>query len=235
MSRILDLEITCPECGTEFEASGHTIVDAADSTDNNVLQELQEGSINIARCPNCKASGLIPVPVLLHEPVRELLLAFVPNAEEMNEEDISSLIGPMLESFISSIPEEKQGDYLFEPVVTDDPMALVMAARGETLEEEEFEYDDDDDEYENDDGEELTEEELAEVQARQQLLQQLLSVDPLDSLTRISLLRQNQQIVDDMLVQLVSIVSDQARNIQPEAIPILNKILNEIEVFLASR
>jgi hypothetical protein len=47
-------------------------------------------------------------------------------------------------------------------------------------------------------------------------------------------LRENKDIVDDMLSQLIGIVTDQAQTIQPEAVPVLNKIMNEVEVFRAS-
>jgi hypothetical protein len=232
MSRVLDLEITCPECGTVFQASGHTVIDSADEADAEAFWALKEGSINIAHCPKCSASGFIPVPLVLHESEREMVLAFVPNAEEMSEETIGSMIGPILEGFLSSVPEEKQADYMFEPIVTDDPMALVMAARGESLED--YEYDEEDDDEDDEEEEELTEEEMREIQARQALLQDLLQVPVADSLSRITMLRNNQTIVDDMLVQLIGIVTEQARAIQPDALQSLNKIMNEIEVFMAS-
>jgi DNA-binding TFAR19-related protein (PDSD5 family) len=235
MSKVLELQITCPQCSNEFEAKGHTLVDAADEADAEVRWELQEGSINMAQCPKCGANGLIPVPVILHEPEREILIAFVPNADAMDESTIGQIIGPMLESFISSVPEERQADYLYQPIVTDDPMALVMAARGESLDDEYEEegFEDDDEEFDDED-EELTEEELAEIQARQLLLQNMLSLHPSDSLGRIGLMRDNRAIIDDMLVQLIGMVTQQAQSIQPEMVPVLNKITNEIEVFIAS-
>ncbi len=233
MSKVLELQITCPRCNTEFESQGHTLVDFADEADSEVIYELQEGSINLARCPNCGASGLIPVPVILNHPERELLLAFVPNANEMNEEQVTGVVGPMLESYISTIPAERQADYMFEPVVTDDPMALVMAARGESLDEE---FTDEDENYEGgEEDEELSPEDMAAIQERQQLLQNLLMVDPNDSLGRISLLRNYGSIVDDLFTQLLDLVTDQAHKLQPEAVPVLNKIRNEVEVFLASK
>jgi ribosomal protein S27AE len=236
MSRVVDLDITCPRCGTAFSAQGHTLVDSSDEADAEVFYELQQGSINIARCPNCSASGLIPIPVILHHPEGELLLAFVPGAEQMSEEQVNGVVGPMFEGFISAVPPEKQAEYLFEPIVTDDPMALVMAARGENLDEnyeesgegEEFgEFEDDEDE--------LSPEEMQQIQVRQELLQKLLTHGgAMDSLTRIGILRENKDIVDDMLSQLIGIVTDQAQTIQPEAVPVLNKIMNEVEVFRAS-
>src|SRR5689334_22854316 len=121
MSQSLELQLTCPQCGTEFETTGHTLVDAADEADAEVLWELQNGSLNVAKCPKCEASGFIPVPVVLHDPEREMLLAFVPNAQEMDEQSLGEMIGPVLQAFISAVPEEKQAEYLFHPIVTDDP------------------------------------------------------------------------------------------------------------------
>jgi|GEM_PF-1757926 len=237
MSRVVDLDITCPRCGTAFSAHGHTLVDSSDEADTEVFYELQQGSINIARCPNCSASGLIPIPVILHHPEGELLLAFVPGAEQMSEEQVNSVVGPMLEGFINSVPPENQAEYLFEPIVTDDPMALVMASRGENLEENYEESGEGEElgEFEDDEEDELSPEEMQQIQVRQELLQRLLSHGgPMDSLTRIGILRENKDIVDDMLTQLIGIVTDQAQTIQPEAVSVLNKIMNEVEVFRAS-
>jgi len=230
MAQSFEIQITCPRCGTEFETTGHTLVDMADEADAEVLWQLQNGSLNNAVCPNCQNSGLVPVPVVLHDPEREMLLAFVPNAQELDEQTLGELIGPVLQTFITSVPEEKQADYLFEPIVTDEPAALQAAARGE-LEGQDF--DEEDEEYEDDEEvEELSPEEQRQMAQRVELLQSLFESP--DSLQRISTLRQYKFLVDDFFQQMVEVLMQQAQQAQPEVVPQLQKIMNEVEVFRAS-
>lgn len=231
MSQILDLQITCPRCGTEFEAKGHTIVDTANEADAEALWQLQNGSLNMAECPNCKASGLLPIPVLYHDAASEMVLGFVPGSIDMNEEEMSNTLGAVLQNFIEGIPEEKQADYLYHLIVTDDQEALIAAARGEIsrdqlLEHAELEEDEDGEEVE------LTPEEQAEMNRRVELIQQLFETT--DSLQRIGLLRQNKHVVDDIFQEMLAVIVMQAEQSQPDLMPLLQKLTNEVEVFRAS-
>ena len=238
MAQSFELQLTCPQCGTEFETTGHTLVDASDEADSEVLWQLQNGSLNIATCPKCEAKGLIPVPVVFHDAAQEMVLAFVPNAQEMDEQSLGQMIGPVLQAFISSVPEEKQADYLFHPIVTDDPAALQAAARGELSSEEfvEGEEDYEDEDYEDEEGgeeeEELSPEEQRQMQQRVELLQFLFESP--DSLQRISTLRQYKHLVDDLFQQMIAVLLQQAQQTQPEIVSSLQKIMNEVEVFRAS-
>ncbi len=232
MSQTFELQLTCPRCGTEFETTGHTLVDTTDEADAEVLWQLQNGTLNVATCPNCSAAGLVPVPVLLHDAERELLLAMVPSAQEMDEETLAQTVGPILQSFISSVPEEQQAEYLFHPIVTDDPAAIQAAARGELMPEP---YDEDEEYDDADDGEEEAEvspEEQLEMQKRIELLQFLFEQP--DSLQRITTLRQYKHIVDDLFQEMIGVLMQQAQMNQPEVVPVLQKIMNEVEVFRAS-
>jgi hypothetical protein len=132
------------------------------------------------------------------------------------------------------VPEEQQADYLFHPIVTDDHAALQAAARGELLadsyaNDEEF---DDDDEEDDEDDHELTPEEQRQMAQRVELLQALFESP--DSLQRISTLRQYKFLIDDLFQQMIEILLQQALQNQPEIVPALQKIMNEVEVFRAS-
>jgi hypothetical protein len=177
---------------------------------------------------------LVPVPVVFHDPDRELVLAFVPNAQEMDEQSLGQVIGPVLQSFITSVPEERQAEYLFHPIVTDDHAALQAAARGELLSDSYAadDEDDQDDEDDEDDDHELSPEEQRQMSQRVELLQTLFESP--DSLQRISTLRQYKFLVDDLFQQMIEILLQQALQNQPEIVPALQKIMNEVEVFQAS-
>lgn len=235
MAQTVELSITCPRCNTEFEANGYTLIDAGDEADAEALWQVQNASFNTAQCPNCGAAGLIPIPLLFHDPEAQLLLCFVPGAEQYSEEQITQLIGPLLQEFIDSMPaDDEQFEYLFHPIVTDDPAALVAAARGEVVtgDDGELYIEEEEGEEGDEEGEELSPEEQLAVNQRVQLLQSLFEAE--DSIQRITLLRDNRAMVDDLFEEMMETVLYQAQANQPEMVPELTKFRNEIQVFRAS-
>lgn len=237
MSQALELSLTCPQCNTEFSHPAHTVVDMADEADSEALWQLQNGSLNKVACPNCQAGGIIPVPVVLNVPEKQLLLVFAPGASQMDENQLSDVIGPVLQPFLSALPEEKQAEYMFRPVITDDPAALQQAALGQLSGEDiigddaDFEDEDEDDDDLSEE-EELSPEEQQDLSARMGLLQQLFTAQ--DSLERISVMRSQAGLVDELYLEVIALVTEQAEQAQPELIPTLQKMMNEAEVFIAS-
>jgi len=200
--------------------------------DSEVLWQLQNGSLNKVECPKCGALGFIPVPVALNVPEQELMLVYVPNVQQLDEQQLGEAIGPIIEEFIVNLPEERQSDYMLQPVVTDELETLQAASRGEVLDdglEDGEEYDDEDF---DEDGEELTEEEAQALMERRELLQQLFQ--GADSLERISIMRNSAPLVDDLFQEMLAALTEQAEAVQPELMPLLQKIMNEAEVFIAS-
>ncbi len=239
MSQAIELQLTCPQCGTEFSHPGHTLVDMADEADSEALWQLQNGTLNRVECPKCQAGGLIPIPVVLHVPEQQMLLVFAPGAQQVDEDQLGQVIGPVLETFITGIPEEKQADYMLSPIVTDDFEALQQASRGELTGQdlfgadgEDFDEHGDEDDDEDDEGPELTPEEQKALQDRMQLLQTLFQST--DSLERISRMRAEAALVDDLFLEVIGMITQQAESAQPEMIPTLQKMMNEAEVFIAS-
>lgn len=236
MSQAIELQLTCPQCNTEFSGPGHTVVDMGEEADSEVLWQLQNGTLNRVECPNCGSGGLIPIPVALHNPENELLLVFAPGAQQIDEEQLGQVIGPVLQAFITNLPEERQAEYMMRPIVTDDPTALQAAARGEISPSDLMDGVDyeDDEEYEDDeDDEELSLEEQQALTARMELLQSLFQAS--DSLERISMLRDNKPLVDDMMLEVIAMLNEQADGQgQTELVGLLRKIMNEVEVFIAS-
>jgi hypothetical protein len=217
----------------------------ADEADSEALWQLQNGSLNRVACPKCQTGGIIPVPVILHAPAQQMLLVFAPGASEMEEAQLSEIIGPVLQPFLSGLPEDKQAEYMFRPIITDDPAALQQAALGQLSSEDimgdasEYDLDDaedadddeDEDEYADDDAE-LSPEEQQDLTARMGLLQSLFGAT--DSLERISLMRGSADLVDELYLEVIALVTEQAEQAQPELLPVLQKMMNEAEVFMAS-
>lgn len=237
MSQALELSLTCPQCGTEFSAEAHTIVDMANEADSEALWQLQNGTLNKIECPNCKTAGIIPVPLLLNNPEKELLVVFAPGATQMDEMQLSELISPVLQPYLGNLPEEKQAEYMFKPIISDDPTVLQRAALGEINAEDIMgdasEYADEEDFEDGEGGEpELSPEEQQDLTERMGLLQQLFQAN--DSLERISLMRAHAQLVDDLYLEVIGLITSQAQDAQPDLIPTLQKMMNEAEVFIAS-
>lgn len=237
MSQALELSLTCPQCGTEFSAEAHTIVDMANEADSEALWQLQNGTLNKIECPNCQTAGIIPVPLLLNSPEKEMLVVFVPGATQMDEMQLSELISPVLQPYLTNMPEDQQPEYMFRPIITDDPNVLQQAAlgqlNGEDIIGDASEYVEDED-LEGDAATEpeLTAEEQQDLTARMNLLQQLFQAG--DSLERISLMRSQANLVDDLYLEVIGLITEQAQDAQPELIPTLQKMMNEAEVFIAS-
>lgn len=242
MSQALELSLTCPQCSTEFSHPAHTVVDMADEADSEALWQLQNGTLNKVSCPNCQAGGIIPVPVVLNAPEQKMLLVFAPGASQMEEEQLSEVIGPVLQPFLGGLPEDKQAEYMFRPIITDDPAALQQAALGQLSSEdmlgdademELLEDDEDQDEDEDESSEaDLSPEEQQDLSARMGLLQQLFGAS--DSLERISMMRGSPDLVDELYLEVIALVTEQAEQAQPDIIPTLQKMMNEAEVFIAS-
>jgi hypothetical protein len=216
----------------------------ADEADSEALWQLQNGSLNRVSCPKCQTGGIIPVPVVLHAPAQQMLLVFAPGASEMEEAQLSDIIGPVLQPFLGSLPEDKQAEYMFRPIITDDPAALQQAALGQLSSEDimgdasEYELDDAEDAEDDEDEDEeaidaeLSPEEQQDLTARMGLLQTLFGAT--DSLERISLMRGSADLVDDLYLEVIALVTEQAEQAQPELLPVLQKMMNEAEVFMAS-
>lgn len=234
MSQSVELELVCAQCGIEFSRPAHHLVDMENEADSEVLWQLQNGSLNKVECPKCGALGFIPVPVALNVPEQQLMLVYVPNVQTMDEQQLGEAIGPIIEEFIVNLPEERQADYMLQPVVTDELETLQAASRGEVIGDEldEDGQDFDGDEDYDEDGEELTEEEAQALMARRELLQQLFQ--GADSLERISMMRNSAPLVDDLFQEMLAALTEQAEAVQPELVPLLQKIMNEAEVFIAS-
>jgi hypothetical protein len=234
MSQIKERELACANCGTEFSRPVHQLVDMENEADSEALWQLQNGTFNRVSCPKCGTAGFIPAEVALHIPAEELVLVYVPNVQLMDEQQLGQSIGPIMEEFIVSIPEERQADYMLQPIITDEISTLQAAARGEIVADDlGAEGDDYDDEFDDDDQPPvLTEEEHQAILARRELIQNLFQAA--DSLERISMMRNYIMLIDELFLELLAALAEQAETVQPDLVPILQKIINEAEVILAS-
>jgi len=109
------MSIACPRCGATFAARIQSIVDVGQ--DPEAKSKLLRGRLNVATCPHCGASGTLNIPLLYHDPDKELLLCFLPQGLNMRGDDQQRLIGALTNALMDSLPPEKRKAYLLQPKV----------------------------------------------------------------------------------------------------------------------
>ncbi|GAB4191122.1 MAG: CpXC domain-containing protein [Roseiflexaceae bacterium] len=100
--------LTCPSCGKSFEAEVWTLVDTAERPD--LLQALQDETLDRVTCPHCGYSGASGAPLLLHDPQqRRVYFAVPPGVEEHRWRERAQ---ELLYALVGSLPEEARLPYL---------------------------------------------------------------------------------------------------------------------------
>ncbi len=79
----------CPNCQAELEQEGYIAIDALDG---GPAEMLLRGEVNIATCPQCEKPNLMPIPLVYHNGERELLIAYVPEAGQLNPQELNEVI-----------------------------------------------------------------------------------------------------------------------------------------------
>ena len=78
-------------------------------------ERLLRGAANIAICPSCGYQSQIAMPIVYHDPEKELLLTYFPQELNMSLPEQQKIIGPLITKVVNSLPPEKKKGYLFQP------------------------------------------------------------------------------------------------------------------------
>ncbi len=127
--------IPCPNCRQPFTAELYQIVDVG--REPRLKNLLVNGRLNLIRCPHCGFQTQAGVPLLYHDPAKELLIAFVPMELGMSKEQQEKAVGELLKRLTDSLPPEMRKGYLFQPRTALTMQGLVeqvLAADGITKE-----------------------------------------------------------------------------------------------------
>ncbi len=127
--------ITCPNCKTRFAAPVVTIVDAAQDPEAKAM--LLSGQLNVAVCPNCGHGGILSIPLVYHDPDKEILFTHVPPELGMAELEQQRVVGDLTNRVMSSLPAEKRKGYLLRPrsfMRLDAMIEAILEAEGVTRE-----------------------------------------------------------------------------------------------------
>ncbi|MDP2966138.1 MAG: CpXC domain-containing protein [Pelolinea sp.] len=106
-------QTTCPACRQPVVVEIQQLFDLVQ--DPQAKQKLLSNSFNVMHCPACGYQGMVSVPVVYHDPEKELLLTFFPpnlNAP-LNEQE--KQIGPLINRVMTALPQEKRKAYLLQP------------------------------------------------------------------------------------------------------------------------
>ena len=101
----------CPRCGGQMIADLQQIFDV--SIDPMDKERLLRGAANIAVCPSCGYQSQIAMPIVYHDPEKELLLTYFPAELNMSLPEQQKIIGPLITKVVNSLPPEKKKGYLF--------------------------------------------------------------------------------------------------------------------------
>jgi hypothetical protein len=169
---------TCPRCRQPHLAEVNQLFDVAQNPE--AKQILLSGQANVAQCPNCGTAYPVSVPIVYHDPEKELLLTYFPPELGLPVNEQERLIGPMITQITNKLPMEKRKAYLLRPQTMFTMQTLVE----KVLE-----------------GDGITKEMLQASQQRMQLLQRLVSTPPE---SRVEVMKQEEALIDEAFFNMLN-------------------------------
>ena len=106
-------QTTCPTCRQPVVVEIQQLFDLVQ--DPQAKQKLLSNAFNVMHCPACGYQGMVSMPIVYHDPEKELLLTFLPpnlNAP-LNEQE--KQIGLLINRVMTALPQEKRKAYLLQP------------------------------------------------------------------------------------------------------------------------
>jgi hypothetical protein len=178
MPPVMLARVTCPSCQNQFQAPVEQIVDVRQ--DPGAKMRVLNGLLNVATCPHCGMSGALSLPILYHDPDKELALIFMPMQAGRDDLERQRLIGELTSSVMNELPPEERKGYLLQPQVY-----LTM----ENLANKILEADG------------VTPEMIAEQKAKAELLQRML--DATSDAVLETMIKENDDVIDATLLRMV--------------------------------
>ena len=108
-------QITCPQCGTPYTAEIHQVVDSKRTP--QLKQQLLNGQLNVAVCPQCGAGGQMATLMLFHDPDHEMFMIHVPQELNLNQMQREQMIGQLTKQVMDEMPPEDRRAYMFQPQI----------------------------------------------------------------------------------------------------------------------
>ncbi len=106
-------QVRCPRCQTTYTAQIANIIDTRMGP--QMKAALLSGYLNRVECPSCGATGVVNVPLIYHDPEKELLLALMPSELNLSVEQQERLVGGLVQAVMSNVPPEERKGYFLRP------------------------------------------------------------------------------------------------------------------------
>jgi len=106
-------QTSCPKCRQPVLVEVQQSFDM--SQDPLAKQKLLTNAANIMHCPSCGYQGMLAIPIVYHDPEKELLLTFFPPDLRTPVNEQERQIGPLIKRILDNLPQEKRKAYLLQP------------------------------------------------------------------------------------------------------------------------
>lgn len=104
---------TCPRCHSQMAANIQQIFDL--KNDPADKERLLSGQVNMAVCPSCGYRSAVGVPLVYHDPEKELLLTYFPAEAGVPVNEQERILGPLINQVVNRLPMEERKGYLLRP------------------------------------------------------------------------------------------------------------------------
>lgn len=173
------VQVSCPRCRQPLIAEVEQLFDMG--TDPQAKQRFLSGQSNVADCKKCGYQGPLSLPLVYHDPEKELLLTYFPAELGLPINEQERLIGPYITQVVNKLPAEKRKAYLLRP----QGMLTMQTMIDKILE-----------------GDGITHEMIEASQKRLNLVQRLLSTT--SSEVRAEVIRQEEAIMDEAFFSMMN-------------------------------
>jgi hypothetical protein len=179
MQQAMVARVTCPSCSNQIQVRVEQVLDVR--ADPTAKMRLLNHSVNAGVCPHCRAPVGLSMPLLYHDPDKQLALVLMPMDATRDNMERQAAIGQITRAVMDSLPAEERKGYLLTPQVFMTMDNLVKKVLDE-------------------DG--VTPEMIAGQRARAQLIQRMLDASSDEVLDTI--IQENTELIDDDLFRLLS-------------------------------
>ncbi|RLD09257.1 MAG: hypothetical protein DRI56_04550 [Chloroflexota bacterium] len=107
------IQTACPNCGHPVLSDAMQVFDMGVNPQAKEL--LLSGRVNLTQCQNCGYQGPLPLPIVYHDPEKELLLTFSPPDVQTTMQQRESALAPLLREVTENLAPEQRKGYLFQP------------------------------------------------------------------------------------------------------------------------
>ncbi len=177
-------QTSCPTCRQPVTVEIQQVFDLG--KDPLAKQKILSNTSNFFQCPSCGYQGMLAVPIIYHDPDKELLLTFFPPDLNTPINEQEKQIGPLINRIMNELPQEKRKAYLLQP----QKMFTFQTMIEKILEA---------------DG--ITKEMIADQQKRIELLDKLIKTPKED---RLVIFEQEQEIIDINFFSILSRIIESA-------------------------